>query len=120
MEVRKKMEARRFALKLLRKLILYLVTLVLISALLAPVHIVVSNQIALGQMQNSDEAFIAMNALNTLKTIRPAIYFGVWLLFTYTVARDTYKFIKRRKTNEKTDRTDSDPGPVSDDVQRMP
>ena len=114
------MEGKRFALKLLCKLILYLVTLVLITALLTPVYIVISNQIALGQMQNSDEAFVAMNALNTLKTIRPAIYFGVWLLFTGTVARDTYKFIKRRKTHEKTDRTDSDPGSLSDDVQRMP
>ena len=113
------MSVQKFTLKILKKMILYLVFLALIAGLLTPVYIVIGNQIALSQMQNSDESFVAMTALNTLKTIRPAIYFGVWLLFTGTVARDTYKFIKRSKPNEKTNRTDSDPCAVFDDVHRM-
>ena len=88
------MTIKKFSLKLLKKLILYLVFLVLIAALLQPVIIIVENQVALSQMQNSDDSFVAMNVLNVVRSIRPALYFGLWLLFTCTVARDTYKFIK--------------------------
>lgn len=111
----------KFALKILRRLILYLVTLALIAALLQPVFIVIENQVALGQMQNSDEAYVALNAMNVLNSIRPATYFVLWFLFTCTIARDTHKFIKeeRKKQHEKNNRNDSDPGGFPDDVHRV-
>ena len=75
------------------------VILVAVNVTIRTVAPMLTNEIALGQMENSDGLFLAMEMYNQLRPIGSAISGVIILLFTCTIARDTYKFIKSAKEN---------------------
>lgn len=95
------MTIEKFTRRILVKLIIYIILLGVIAAVLQTAEPLVSAEIALGQMENSNESFVALNSYSWLKSARPAINFGAWLLFTSTIARDVYKFINNKGENTK-------------------
>lgn len=95
------MTIKKLARKILVKLIVYIILLGMIAAVLQSVEPLVSAEIALGQMENSNESFVVLNSYNWLKSIRHAVYFVAWLMFTSTIARDVYKFIKNKGETNK-------------------
>ena len=66
---------------------------------------VITNQIALGQMQNDDVAFVIMDNYNRLLPIVSVAFGVITLGFIGGFAYDSYKFIlqktKEKKENEK-------------------
>ena len=95
------MTIEKFTLKILVKLIVFIILLGMIAVAFQTIEPLVSVEIALGQIENSNESFVSLSSYNWLKSIRPVIYFGVWILFTSTIARDVYKFIKNKGETNK-------------------
>lgn len=90
-----------FIKKMIVKVIFFATMLFIIMALILPVGVVVTDSIALGQMQNSDEMYILMETYNKVRSIVSVAFTGVIILFTYTLGRDIYKFVKTIKTETK-------------------
>lgn len=78
---------------------IFLMTMVLIIA--QSVSPIITNNLALGQMQNSDEAFVVMSTYYKIRPILTTIMVGISILFAVAIAKDTYKFVKIVKNTEK-------------------
>lgn len=85
---------RQFVKRMITKIVLFIVMMIIISALMHPVGVVISNELALTQMQNDDLMFVAMNTYDQAKHVIGIVYSCVILWFVYTLVRDTYKFVK--------------------------
>lgn len=82
--------------------IIFAIIMSLVTAVAGATMPIVSNEMALGQMQNSNEMFVLMETYNRIKPLFAAAYTAVTVWFVYTICRDTYKFIKTIKPkNEK-------------------
>lgn len=93
------MTPTKFIFKMATRIIAFAFLMIIVSAVIQSLSPVVSNEIALGQMQNSDEAFVLMNAYNKVRPIISAVFAGITIWFTCTIVRDTYKFFKNQKEN---------------------
>ena len=92
---------KKFISKTIIKMIIFAILMSVILFIAQSVSPIVSNNLALGQMQNSDEAFVVMNTYNKARPIFNTIMVGICGLFTVAIAKDTYKFVKIIKTAEK-------------------
>lgn len=77
--------------------VLIMTTILFIAQSVSPI---VSNNLALGQMQNSDEAFVIMNTYNKSRPIFNYTMVGICILFVISIVKDTIKFIKNIKNIE--------------------
>lgn len=94
------MTLKKFITKTVVKVIMFVFVMAIISSIIQTMSPIISNGMALGQMENSDEMFVIMNTYNKVRPIVNATYAGITILFMYTIGRDTYKFVKNHK-NEK-------------------
>ena len=85
---------KQFIKKTAVKIILFTVMMFIIAGLMQPVGVVISNELALTQMENSNEMFVIMNTYNKVRSIVSVAFAGITLWFTSTIARDIYKFVK--------------------------
>mgnify|MGYP006967120953 CR=1 FL=1 len=94
---------KQFVKKIIKKIVIFAFIMIILTSFTQSMSPVVSNNMALTQMQNSDAMFIMMNTYNKIKPIISAIYFGITVWFTYTIGRDIYKFVKtvNESNNEK-------------------
>lgn len=91
------MTTKRFIIKTVIKIIIYaIISTIVLSLLNSPI---ISNNIALGQMQNDDALFILMETYNKIRPFITIIYGLITALFVGVTICDTYKFIKT-KTNK--------------------
>ncbi len=60
---------------------------------------IISNYIAMGQMSNSDEAFLLMEYYNRAKTIVPIVYGCIVALIVGTTGYNIYNIIKNKGEN---------------------
>lgn len=88
------MTPSKFIRKTAVKLIIFAFVMLVVSALLNSFQPIISNQIAMGQMENDDYAYILMNTYNQIKHIGSLAMTGVSALFIGKVAVDSYKFYK--------------------------
>lgn len=93
------MKPKKFIIKTVVKVLIFVTLMIIVSSAAYTSSIILTNEIALGQMQNSNEAFVVMNAYNEIKSIFGLIAGGIIILFTCVIARDTYKFFKNQKEN---------------------
>ncbi len=92
------MSIKKFIIKTTVKTIIFVVlSAIALTLLQSPT---ISNNIALGQMENSDALYILWETYNKIHPIIEVIYGMIVLLFVGTVGYDVYKFIKT-KTKEK-------------------
>lgn len=80
----------------IRILVLIFLSIFLFS-FLAAAGTIITNQIAMGQMENSNELFILHEMYNN--AIRPSVIAGFALIVIYNagaIAFNTYKFIKNK------------------------
>jgi hypothetical protein len=92
------MSTKRFITKTITKVIIFaIVSIIAMTFLESPI---ISNQVALGQMENSNELFMLMETYNKIRPIISVIYSCIVIWFIGTVGYDIYKFIKT-KTKEK-------------------
>ena len=93
------MSTKKFIIKTVAKIIIFaIVSIIALTLLQSPI---ISNEIALGQMENSNELFLLMETYNKIRPFIVVIYSCIVLWFTGTVGYDTYKFIQT-KLKEKT------------------
>ena len=91
------MSTKRFAIKMAIKIIIYaVISTIALSLLVSPV---ISNTIALGQMQNDDTLYVLMETYNNVRPFVSIVYGFITALFAGTTIYDTYKFIQT-KTKE--------------------
>ena len=86
----------RFTIKFISKIIIY----VIISALALNFILadpIISNELALGQMENSNELYLLMEAYNKNRNIVSIIYGCITVLFAGTTIYDIYKFINTKE-----------------------
>lgn len=95
------MTTKKFIIKNVVAILIFLIALILISSALQSLNTIALNYTALGQMQNTDEAFVWMNTYKNIRTIANISMVAVSALFVYTIVRDTYKFIKTNYNTKK-------------------
>lgn len=94
------MTLKKFITKTIMKVIVFMFAMIIIGSIMQSMSPVISNEMALTQMENSNEMYILMNTYNKVRPIANAVYSGIIIFFVYTIGRDTYKFTKNYK-NEK-------------------
>jgi hypothetical protein len=91
------MTTKKFIIKTGIKIIIYaILSTIALSLLNSPV---ITNEIALTQMENSNELYMLMDTYNKVRPFISIIYGFVTVLFAGTTISDTYNFIKT-KTNK--------------------
>ena len=91
---------KQFVKKTIRRTLIFTFIMIIVAAIAQSISPVVSNSMALTQMQNGNVMFVAMNTYNRIKPIFNALYSCVILWFVYTLGRDTYKFAKTINNTE--------------------
>ena len=93
------MSVKKFVIKTTAKTIVFAVlSTIALSLLQSPV---ISNNIALGQMENSDALYMLWETYNKIRPIIGVIYGLIVLWFVGTVGCDVYKFIKQKIKEKK-------------------
>lgn len=89
------MNTTKFIIKVAIKILIYaLISTIALSLLTNPI---ITNELALGQMENSNELYLLMEICNKLRPFISIIYGLITAFFAGTVIHDTYKFIKIKK-----------------------
>lgn len=87
----------KFIFKTASKIIAFTFLMIVAAALTQSLGVVVSNEIALTQMESSNELFILMNTYSKVRLIVSFVFTSIVIWFTCTIVRDTYKFFKYQK-----------------------
>lgn len=88
------MTTKKFIIKTVIKIIAYaIISTIALSLLTSPV---ITNELALTQMENSNELYILMESYNKLRPILSIIYGLITCYFVGATIYDIYKFIKTR------------------------
>ena len=91
------MTIKKFIIKTTVKIIIFaIISTVALSLLTNPI---ITNELALIQMEHSNELYLLMETYNKVRPFVSIIYGLITALFAVTTIRDTYKFIKT-KTNK--------------------
>lgn len=89
------MTTKKFIIKTAIKVFIYAIIATLaFSFLTGPI---ITNELALGQMENSNELYLLMESYNKIKPTISVIYGFVTVFFAWSIAEDTYKFIQSKK-----------------------
>jgi hypothetical protein len=88
------MATKKFIIKTFVKIIIYaIISTIALSLLTSPI---ITNELALGQMENSNELYLLMETYNKIRPFISAIYGFITVLFAGTIIGDIYKFIKTK------------------------
>jgi len=91
------MKTKRFIYRLIIKIIIFSIFSAIVSTLLyGPI---ITNELALTQMEQSNELYMLMESYNRLRPFISIIYGLITACFVGTTVYDIYKFIKT-KTNK--------------------
>ena len=87
------MNATRFTMRFIIKIIIF-ASISIIALILSSANPIITNEMAMGQMENSNELYLAMDMYNNIKPIISIIYGCIATWFVGTTVYDIYKFIK--------------------------
>ena len=87
--------------KIVLKVIVAIVLTIVIGVLSNSLLPLLGNDIALGQLQNNDAYFVAMNIWYNLQNWLLAVTCIVWLVTIGLVVKDIYKEIKNKEIKNK-------------------
>ena len=91
------MTTKKFIITTIVKIMIYAtISTIALSLLSTPI---ITNELAMGQMQNSNELYLLMTTYNKVRPIISIVYGFITALFAGTTIYDIYKFIKI-KTNK--------------------
>ena len=92
------MSNKKFVVKTTIKVIIFIIiSTIAMSLLKSPV---ITNEIAINQMQNSDTSFMLWETYNKIRPIVRLIYGCIVVWFIATIGLDIYKFIKTKIKGE--------------------
>ena len=89
------MTTKKFIIKTVTKILIYAILSTIVMTIIT--NPIINNELALGQMENSNELYLLMETYNKVKHYVSIIYGFVTALFVGTTICDTYKFIKNKK-----------------------
>ena len=85
---------KQFVKKTIRKIVIFTIIMFVALSVFRSMSPIVSNTMALTQMQHSNEMFVMMETYNKIKPIFNAVSTMVYVWFACTIVRDIYKFVK--------------------------
>lgn len=89
------MTTKKFIIKTVVKILIYaIISTIAINLLTNPI---INNELALGQMENSNELYLLMDTYNKVRPFISIIYDLITALFIGTIIYNTYKFIQTKK-----------------------
>lgn len=89
------MSTKRFLIKITTKVILFIaISIVTFTIIKSPV---ITNDIALGQMTNSNDLFLTYDLYNKLSPVVTVVYGLIALFFVGSTGFNIYKFFKEKK-----------------------
>lgn len=88
------MNTARFTIRLLTRIIIFTVISIIAITLLSASPII-ANEVAMGQMENSNELYMMMEIYNRVKPIISIIYGCIATWFVGTTIYDIYKLITK-------------------------
>lgn len=91
---------KQFVKKTIRRTLIFAFIMLIVAAIGNSISPIVSNELALTQMENDNLMFVVMNAYNQIRPIFSTLYSCVIIWFVYTLGRDTYKFAKTINNTE--------------------
>lgn len=91
---------KQFVKKTIRRTMIFAIVMFIFAAISQSMSPVISNSLALTQMQNDNVMYVVINTYNKIKPIFNALYSCVILWFVCTLGRDTYKFAKTVNNTE--------------------
>ena len=96
-----KESTKKFIKKLFKKAIIFALIMAVTAALtwFMAFNPIVANRLAMGQMENSNEAYMFLSMYNSLKPTANTVYFLASIWFAFTIAHDAYKFWNANNTN---------------------
>lgn len=93
------MSTKKYIFNLISKtFILVIISIIVFNYLLASP--IISNELALGQMTNSNEMYVMVQAYDKAKSIILIVYSCITALLAGTAIYDTYKFISNKNKGE--------------------
>lgn len=99
------MTTNKFITKTIIKLVAFVVISIVVAILINSINPIVNNDLAIGQMENSDALFIIYETYNRIIPLMWGIYGVISTVIFCRIGFDIYKFIKIRimekKENEK-------------------
>lgn len=84
---------KQFITSLIIKIIIFIIISTALFAILDACAPVITNDVALGQLENDDVSYIAWNLYNTLRTTIEIIYYAVTALCVVSWGYSIYKFV---------------------------
>lgn len=91
---------KQFVKKMVMRVLIFTVILFLITTTIGSIGTIVSNKLALTQMENSNTMYVAMTTYSRLKDVLSIVVGAIILWFVCTLGRDTYKFVKTINTKD--------------------
>lgn len=89
------MTTKKFIIKTIIKVLIYaIVSTIAFNLLSSPI---ITNELALGQMQNSNSLYLLWDTYNKVKPFISIVYGFITGVFVVTTIYDAYKFIKNKK-----------------------
>ena len=88
------MRIKKFIIKIATKTMIYVISSTIILSILT--NPIITNELALTQMENSNELYLLMDAYNKVRPFISIIYGLITALFAGTIIHDICKFIKTK------------------------
>lgn len=86
------MSTKKFAIKILSRVVKFAALMIITLAIIE--NPILRNEVALGQMENSDAAFMLLGMYFSFQNIAKFVTGLIVLWFIWDIAREIYKFIK--------------------------
>ena len=88
------MTTKNFIFKTVVKIIIYTIfSTIALTLLDSPI---ISNELALGQMQNSDTLYLWMETYNRVRPYISIIYWAITAFFAWSIGSDAYTFFNNK------------------------
>lgn len=92
---------KRFVKHTVRKIVIFAVLMFIVAAIAQSISPLVTNELALTQMQNSNEMYVLMNTYTKIRPIANTIFNTIIYVFVGIIIRDIYDFVKINKEIDK-------------------
>jgi hypothetical protein len=77
---------------------IFTILMIIVTAIGQSISPIMTNNLALTQMQNSNEMYMLMNTYSKVRPIVNLVYVFIVCYFMGTIARDIHKFVKTIET----------------------
>lgn len=91
------MSNKRFVIKMIINAVALMISTLIMFLIFE--NTVITNDIALGQMNNSNEAYLLMEYYNRIRTIASSVYGGICAYIAGITIYDIYNFVNNKGEN---------------------